>query len=369
MSTSRSSRFGWTDEDRSTPIELGWCVDAPRARRRRPRLHRPARHRARDRREDVALAPDRPHRRLGRLRPDRTTAAGLIPPKDHTPIHDEYFVYDDDGDPGRLRHQPDVLADAPAPHRPDPRPPGARGTRARRSSSSSTSTTATSTSRRGRPGSRSTTQHERRPDMTTDKRTKKADRKASTAKAEAPATSASDRTYDAIVIGARAQRHGQRRLPGQGRAQDADPRAPAERRRRGDHRGAPAGLLVHDLLVCPEPAAAGDHPRPRADQARLHAAPDVVVVRPDRGRRLPVARPGPRREPQGDRAPQQARRRRLQPVRPRHGDGLPGDQAADRLGAAGPVQRRPGGAAGAGLARLAVPEAWTSGRSTTRSAC
>src|SRR6476469_7611868 len=38
--------------------------------------------------------------------------------------------------------------------------------------------------------------------MTTDKRTKKADRKASTAKAGAPATSASDRTYDAIVIGA-----------------------------------------------------------------------------------------------------------------------------------------------------------------------
>ena len=38
--------------------------------------------------------------------------------------------------------------------------------------------------------------------MTTDKRTKKADRKASTAKAGASATSASDRTYDAIVIGA-----------------------------------------------------------------------------------------------------------------------------------------------------------------------
>ena len=38
--------------------------------------------------------------------------------------------------------------------------------------------------------------------MTTDKRTKKADRKALTAKAGGSATSASDRTYDAIVIGA-----------------------------------------------------------------------------------------------------------------------------------------------------------------------
>ena len=44
-------------------------------------------------------------------------------------------------------------------------------------------------------------------------------------------------------------------------------------------------------------------------------------------------------------------------------------QAAARCAAAGPVQRRPGGAAGAGRARLAVPEAWTSGRCTTRSGC
>ena len=203
--------------------------------------------------------------------------------------------------------------------------------------------------------------------MTTDKRTKKADRRPRPQDA-APATPA-DRTYDAIVIGARPQRHGQRGVPRQGGPQDADPRAPAERRRRGDHRGAHAGLLVHDLLVRPEPAPAGDHPRPRADQARLHAAADVVVVRADRGRRLPVARPGPRREPQGDRAPQQARRRRLQPVRPRHGDGLPGDQAAAwtrrRRTCSATTRtscwRSPRSARGSG--------AWTSGRSTTRSGC
>src|SRR6478735_12463116 len=57
----------------------------------------------------------------------------------------------------------------------------------------------TSTSRRGPPACRSTTQHERRPYMTTDKRPKKADRKASNSKA---ATKPADRTYDAIVIGA-----------------------------------------------------------------------------------------------------------------------------------------------------------------------
>ena len=61
----RLDRRGPLDADRARLV-----VDAPRARRRRPRVHRPARHRARDRREDVALAPDRPHRRLGRLRPD-----------------------------------------------------------------------------------------------------------------------------------------------------------------------------------------------------------------------------------------------------------------------------------------------------------
>ena len=108
----------------------------------------------------------------------------------------------------------------------------------------------------------------------------------------------------------RPQRPGQRRLPRQGRAQDADPRAAPSRRRRGDHRGAPAGLLVHDVLVRPEPAAAGHHPGPRARQARLHADPDADDVLPDGERRLPAARPGPRREPAGDRPPQPARRRR-----------------------------------------------------------
>ena len=77
---------------------------------------------------------------------------------------------------------------------------------------------------------------------------------------------------------------------------------------------------------------------------------------PDGERRLPVDGPGPRAEPQGDRPPQPARRRRLRAVRPRHGDGLPGDQAAHGHGPAGHLQRRPGGAARARHARLALPQ-------------
>ncbi len=41
-----SSRFGWTDEDRSTPIELGLVVDAARSQERRSTVHRAPRHRA-----------------------------------------------------------------------------------------------------------------------------------------------------------------------------------------------------------------------------------------------------------------------------------------------------------------------------------
>ena len=125
-----SSRFGWTDEDRSTPIELGWSwmlrglADDDRAFIGRRAIER-----------EIAESTSR-WRLTGLIVDwddyDRTyDRAGLIPPKDHTPVHDEYFVYDDDGHPGRLCHQPDVLADAPAAHRADPRPPGARGTRSR----------------------------------------------------------------------------------------------------------------------------------------------------------------------------------------------------------------------------------------------
>ena len=90
-----SSRFAWTDADRTTPTELGlgWMLRNLEA----------------DDREFIgrdAIARelrDRPSRwRLGGLIVDWRDydriydAAGLVPPKDHTPIHDEYYVYDDE---------------------------------------------------------------------------------------------------------------------------------------------------------------------------------------------------------------------------------------------------------------------------------
>ena len=74
-------------------------------------------------------------------------------------------------------------------------------------------------------------------------------------------------------------------------------------------------------------------------------------------------------EPQGDRAPQQARRRRLRAVQPRHGDGLPG--ASSRCStwsrrtssATTPRSCSRSPRSGRGSA------AWTSGPSTTPSGC
>ena len=90
-----SSRYAWTDADRSTPIELGlgWMF----------------RDLATDDREFLGKAA------IKRELADKTSrwkmsglvvdwqdydriydAAGLLPPKDHTPIQDEYYIYDDD---------------------------------------------------------------------------------------------------------------------------------------------------------------------------------------------------------------------------------------------------------------------------------
>ena len=57
--------------------------------------------------------------------------AGLIPPKDHTPVQEEMFLYDADGGAGRLRDELHVLPGAPAAHRHRPGPvesakPGSR---------------------------------------------------------------------------------------------------------------------------------------------------------------------------------------------------------------------------------------------------
>jgi aminomethyltransferase len=90
-----SSRFAWTDAHRSTPIELGlgWMFK-DLAANGRSFLGR----------EAIALEiADRTSRwKLTGLVLDwrdydrHFDAAGLIPPKDHTPIEEEYYIYDDD---------------------------------------------------------------------------------------------------------------------------------------------------------------------------------------------------------------------------------------------------------------------------------
>jgi aminomethyltransferase len=90
-----SSRFGWTDEDRSTLIELGWgwmvrgLAEDDRAFVGRRAIER-------------ELADKTSRWRLTGLMLDWAeydriySEAGLIPPKDHTPIQGEMFLYDDD---------------------------------------------------------------------------------------------------------------------------------------------------------------------------------------------------------------------------------------------------------------------------------
>jgi len=92
-----SSRFAWTDADRSTPIELGfgWMFK---------RLAEGAGGRAFIGRDAIRreLAEGTSRWKLTGLIVDWKdydriyNEAGLIPPKDHTPIQDEYYVYDDE---------------------------------------------------------------------------------------------------------------------------------------------------------------------------------------------------------------------------------------------------------------------------------
>ena len=90
-----SSRFAWTDADRSTPLELGlgWMfkgidtddrVFIGRDAIRRERAAKSSRWKL------SGLVVD--WREYDRIYGE----AGLIPPKDHTPIQDEYYIYDDD---------------------------------------------------------------------------------------------------------------------------------------------------------------------------------------------------------------------------------------------------------------------------------
>ena len=113
-----SSRFAWTDAERTTPLELGlgWMVrdlatttgcssGVTRCVASRPT-------------KSSRWRTDRARSSTGASSTGIHDEAGLIPPKDHTPIQDEYYVYDDHAGAARLGDEPDVLADAPAAHRP-----------------------------------------------------------------------------------------------------------------------------------------------------------------------------------------------------------------------------------------------------------
>jgi len=91
-----SSRFAWTDDERTTLLELGlgWMVrDLATTDRvfigrdalRREQAAKSSRWRM------TGLVLD--WREFDRIHDE----AGLIPPKDHTPIQDEYYLYDDHG--------------------------------------------------------------------------------------------------------------------------------------------------------------------------------------------------------------------------------------------------------------------------------
>jgi aminomethyltransferase len=91
-----SSRFAFNDAHRSTPLELGWAwmFKGLREDDGRPFIGRQALLREMADRTSrwrmVGLVVDwADHDRV-------YTAAGLIPPKDHAPVHEDWMVYDDD---------------------------------------------------------------------------------------------------------------------------------------------------------------------------------------------------------------------------------------------------------------------------------
>ncbi len=90
-----SSRFAWTDEDRSTPTELGlgWMLRGIEANDRpfigRRAILREMTEKTSRWRMTGIIVDWQDYDRV-------YTNAGLIPPKNHTPVHEEFFLYDDD---------------------------------------------------------------------------------------------------------------------------------------------------------------------------------------------------------------------------------------------------------------------------------
>jgi glycine cleavage system T protein (aminomethyltransferase) len=89
----KSSRFAWTDADRTTPTELGlgWMlrdVDGERQFIGRDAIRREIAGKTSRWKLSGLVVDWRDYERIH-------DKAGLIPPKDHTPVQDEYYIYDD----------------------------------------------------------------------------------------------------------------------------------------------------------------------------------------------------------------------------------------------------------------------------------
>ena len=91
----QSSRYAWTDAQRTTPVELGlgWMLRGAEADERsfigRDAIRRELAEKTSRWKLTGLLVDWREYDRI-------YDEAGLIPPKDHTPIQDEYYIYDDD---------------------------------------------------------------------------------------------------------------------------------------------------------------------------------------------------------------------------------------------------------------------------------
>ena len=207
--------------------------------------------------------------------------AGLLPPKSEHPLPYESMLYDEaDGSRIEVGYCTSFVysPDAPAPRRPGP-----RATRPARRA-------------RHRPAARdrpAAPQHHGR----------RTHHEAAVLQPGAGRRAPHEQRLRRDRRRRRPQRADPRGVPRQGRPAHAGAGEERPRRRRRDHRGADARLLVHDVLLRAEPAAARDHPRARPGAARLHAADDAVVLPPDRRRRLPALRRRPRAEHPGDPAP------------------------------------------------------------------